>query len=209
MCAITRTRVSASVCSDLTEQAALTQAGVDAAPTRITLKLKQPFTYTYSIGGRGSEAVIRRNVENGSGAITQGTVAFGHFNYARLTGDGTIKIEPLDSEVQDTVANPTPVWRWTLTAMEPGPRRLALDAGVELRAEAAPPVRLGQNSKRIDVAVEVPAIEQISRFADTADTVMGISTDLLKQLAILLGAAGAVLAAYRALFAKKKADATS
>jgi hypothetical protein len=207
MCAITKTRVAVSVCDELKEQNDLTQAGVDAAPTGLKLKLKQPFTYTYSIGAKGAEAVVRRNVETGSGAVTPGTVAFGHFNYARLTGDGTMKIEALDSEVQDTIANPTPVWRWKLTATEPGPRQLALDAGVELRAEGQAPVRLGQNSKRIDVSVEVSGIEKITGLADTADTVMGLSTNFLKQLAVLLGAAGAAYAAFRALRGKGKADA--
>ena len=101
---------------------------------------------------------------------------------------------------------PTPLWRWKLTATEPGMHSLTLDAGVELRADGVAPVRLGQNAKRIDVLVNVSGIDKITQIAGTADTVMGLSTDFLKKLAILFGALGTAYAAYRALRGKGKAN---
>lgn len=209
LCAITKTRLSVSACDELTEQNALTQAGVDAAPTALRMQLKQSMTYTYSIGAQGSEATVRRNVTTSDTPVSTGTVAFGHFNYAKLSGGPGIKIEPLDSEVKDTIANPTPVWRWKLTALEPGAHQLTLDAGVELRAADTAPVRLGQNAKRIDVAVDVTGVNKIAQLASDTNTVLGISTDVLKKLAVFLGAVGAALAAFRALRGKTKADSAS
>lgn len=207
LCALTRTRLPVSVCDDLNEQNALTRAGVDAAPTNVKLKLNQPYTYIYSIGAKDSAVDVKRNAGGDAAPVQSGKVAFGKFNYARLTGDGTIKIESLDAEVQDTTDHPTPVWRWKLTGTEPGARTLTLDTGVELRPDNGAPVRLGQNAKRIDVSVTVSGMDKIARMAKDADTVMGISTDLLKQLGVLFGAAGAAYAAFLALRGRGKGDA--
>jgi hypothetical protein len=209
LCPITKTRLPAGICDELTEQDQLTQDGVDAAPTSINMMLKQSLTYTYSIGAKGNEAVVRRNVTTASAAVATGQIALGHYNFARLSGDPGIKIEPLDEEVQDTVANPTPIWRWKLTALEPGAHALSLEAGVELRAENMKPVRLGQNAKRIDVAVDVTSVDKIAQFANTTNTVLGISTDLLKKLALFFGAVSAALIAFRAIRGKSKAGAPS
>jgi hypothetical protein len=209
LCKITKTRLPAAVCDELTEQNQLTQTGIDVAPTNLKMSLKQTMTYTYSVGAQGAETVVRRNVATGSGRVSVGTVALGHYNFARLSGDAGIKIESLDEEVQDTVENPTPVWRWKLTALESGPHVLSLEAGVELRAENAKPVRLGQNSKRIDVAVDVTGVDKIAQFANTTNTVLGISTDLLKKLAVFFGAVSAALIAFRAIRGKSKADVPS
>lgn len=209
LCAITKSRLPPSVCDELMEQNQLTQTGVDAAPTTVRMQLKQSVTYTYSIGAQGNEAIVRRNAATGSAPISMGEVAFGHFNYAKLSGSPGIKIEPLDSEVQDTLASPTPVWRWKLTALDPGAHQLTLDAGVELRAANTAPVRLGQNAKRIDVTVDVTGVNKFAQLASDTNTVLGISTDLLKKIALFLGAIGAALAAYRALRGKAKADPAS
>jgi hypothetical protein len=208
MCALSGTRLPGPVCDELREQDQLTQSGIDAAPTKLRMKLKESATYTYSIGARDQDAVVRGNVANGSVPVTSGTAALGHFNYAQLTGDGGIKIEPLDDEVQDTKANPTPIWRWRLTATEPGAHQLKLVAGVELRASGVS-TRLGQPAKRIDVDVNVGGVDKIAQFADTTNSVLGISTDLLKKLAIFFGAVGAAFAAFRAIRGKAKADSNS
>lgn len=124
------------------------------------------------------------------------TVAFetkvGRFMRAELSGEG-FKVVALTDARQDFYADDRALWEWDATALRGGERVLTLRTYVETRGPDGRPRPLG--GLRVEdraVRVEVSVSERIADAVDAVAAWAGRGTNLLKALAVLVGAAGAL-----------------
>ncbi len=223
LCTLTSSHLPPETCAALVEQNNLNQNGKDAVPATLTLKVGEPYTFRYAIGGpaaNGSvsdatQQALRRTVAPGGGDVLSGDAVIGHFTYAVLTTDPSIAVKPYDpkqevQEVNGTQRNQQLVWLWTLTPSREGSYPLKLDVGVELRADdGSTPVRIKSPVKVITLDVKVGRGAALKKGAEEARQWLGLSTQFMTALAAFFTAMGAAYAAFRAIRNRKAAAAAT